>query len=31
MGKFVEDYTTKVNSNDMSKIVSKMDLLQTTF
>ena len=31
MGKFVEDSTTQVNSNDMSKLISKMDLLQTSF
>ena len=31
MGKFVEDYTTQVNSNDMSKLISKMDSLQTSF
>ena len=31
MGKFVEDYTTQVNSNDMSKLISIMDSLQTSF
>ena len=31
MGKFVEDYTTKVNLNDMSKLISKIDSLQTAF
>ena len=25
MGKFVEDYTTQVNSNDISELISKMD------
>ena len=31
MGKFVEDYNTQLNLNDMSKLISKMDLLQTSF
>ena len=31
MEKFVEDYTTQVNSNDMSKLISKMESLQTFF
>ena len=31
MGKFLKDYTTQVNSNNMSKLISKMDSLQTYF
>ena len=31
MGTFVEDYTTQVNLNDMSKLISKMDSLQTSY
>ena len=31
MEKLVEDYTSQVNSNDLSKLISKMDLLQTSF
>ena len=31
MGIDVEDYTAQVNSNDMSKLISKIDLLQTSF
>ena len=31
MGNFVQDYTTQVNSNDMSKLILKMDLLQISF
>ena len=31
MEKFVEDYTTEVNSNDMRKFIFKVDSLQTSF
>ena len=30
-GKFVEDYTTQVNLNDIGKVISKIDLLQISF
>ena len=29
--KTVEDYATQVNSNDMTKLILKMDFLQTSF
>ena len=31
LGKFVEEYTTQVNLNNMSKLISKIDSLQTSF